>query len=64
MEDKVIARRLFFSCERSCLNPMMYMILNDGNYVSDFLAESEEEAKAIFKGFIWGMTYERTRKDK
>ena len=61
MSDKVIARQLFFTCEKSGLNSMMYMILNDGNYVSDFLAKSEEEAKAVFKGFIDGIEYERNR---
>lgn len=57
MNEKVIARQLFVSCEQ--LNRLRYVILNDGNFVHSFIAKDEETARIYFYGFLEGMKYER-----
>lgn len=65
MQDKVIARQLFYSCEQSGFNHSGYIILNDGNFVHEFYAKDEDTAQIYFKGFIEGMKCEREmRNDK
>lgn len=65
MNDKVIARQLFYSCEQSGFNHLGYIILNDGNFVHEFYAKDEDTAQIYFKGFIEGMKCEREmRNDK
>ena len=59
MQDKVIARQLFYSCEQSGFNHSGYIILNDGNFVHEFYAKDEDTAQIYFKGFIEGMKCER-----
>ena len=59
MNDKVIARHLFMSCEKSSFHRSEYLILNDGNHVHDFIAKDEETAQIYFKGFIDGMKAQR-----
>ena len=59
MNDKVIARQLFYSCEQSGFNHSGYIILNDGNFAHEFYAKDEDTAQIYFKGFIEGMKCER-----
>lgn len=56
MNDKVIARQLFVSCEK--VSHLKYVILNDGNLMHKFFAKDEDTARMYFKGFIEGMFYE------
>ena len=65
MNDKVIARQLFYSCEQSSFNHSGYVILNDGNFVHEFYAKDEDTAQIYFQGFIEGMKCGREmRNDK
>ena len=61
MNDKVIARQLFYSCEQ--LNRLEYVILNDGNFVHNFVAKDEVTARIYFYGFLEGMKCERERRN-
>ena len=59
MNDKVIARHLFLSCEK--VSHLKCVILNDGNFVHEFYAKDEDTARIYFQGFIEGMKCERER---
>ena len=61
MNDKVIARQLFVSCEK--VSHLKYVILNDGNFIREFYAKDEDTARIYFQGFLEGMKYERERRN-
>lgn len=61
MNDKVIARQLFYSCEQ--MSRLEYVILNDGNFVHRFVAKDEGTARIYFYGFLEGMKCERERRN-
>ena len=62
MNDKVIARQLFVSCEK--VSHLRYVILNDGtNFMHEFFAKDEDTARIYFQGFLEGMNYERKRRN-
>lgn len=60
-ENKVIARELFVSCEKSYFDRWKYLILNDGNFLHEFNAKDEDTAIIYFRGFVEGMKCERER---
>ena len=61
MNDKVIARQLFVSCEKA--SHLRYVILNDGNFMHEFYAKDEDTARIYFQGFLEGMKCERERRN-
>ena len=61
MNDKVIARQLFVSCEK--VSHLKYVILNDGNFMHEFVAKDEDTARIYFQGFLEGMKCERERRN-
>ena len=62
MTDKVIiARQLFVSCEK--VSHWKYVILNDGNFIHEFVAKDEDTAQIYFQGFLKGVKYERERRN-
>ena len=61
MNDKVIARQLFVSCEK--VSHLKYVILNDGNFMHEFIAKDEDTAQIYFQGFLEGMKCERERRN-
>lgn len=44
-----LARKLFVTLEKSPFHRGLYLVLNDGNYLSEIWAESEAEAIEIFE---------------
>lgn len=48
MNDNVLARRIFYRLEKSAFYPGRYLVLNDGNYITHFYAESDADAIEIF----------------
>lgn len=60
MNDKVIARQLFVSCEK--VGHLKYVILNDGYFMHTFFAKDEDTARIYFQGFLEGIYYERERR--
>lgn len=54
---KEIARRLFVSLNHDTFygeKSQHYIVLNDGNYLSEFYASTQEEAIEIFNKTKWG----------
>lgn len=48
MTNNVLARHIFYRLEKSTFYQGRYLVLNDGNYVTHFYAESDAEAIDIF----------------
>ena len=44
-----LARKLFYSLEKSSFYPGEYLVLNDNNFVARFYANSEADAIRIFE---------------
>lgn len=47
--SNVLARRVFYSLERSTFYPGLYLVLNDRNHVASFHAASDADAIRIFE---------------
>ena len=47
-----LARKLFLSLEKSTFYEGVYLVLNDGNFVKNLYADSDEEAIAKFMNEI------------
>lgn len=44
MNENILARRLFYRLEKDTFYKGRYLVLNDGNYLTHFWADSDDEA--------------------